>query len=474
MIVFPKSISDARVLVRLLRRGGSETEAWTDRTPCEIVSGETGSRGKLGSVRISTRRERLVRGRKKRKLKKGFTRARRSIYCSHDITKAGTDPSKQCSICCLRKPRHTAAPSRRQRPRATACPRADSSPSGRSRPALRAQQRQRKSRPQGEHHGNQTNKHLEVRLPQLNAAEANQNDLVPSVCICLTSLTKGKIINWKELDIEVLRAFCIDVDDIQEAASLLDSLNNLANDEEKRAEEDPGSFTCLSYMSLLHVSVTCLSYMFFLHVSLICLSYMSLLYVSLTCLCYMSLLHVSITCLSYMSPLHLSLICLSYVSPLHVSLICLPYVSLLHVSLLCLSYMSLLFVSLTCLSYMSLLHVSLVCLSYMSLWFKTKLFTLTCLEFNLVTVLFLSLKWTCSPNLFWNSACFFNASFIKGSWEAILPCYGQIEFWDLKWWRVVREWDLTLMKGGVRLYTTLQYIRKELTLMKGGVRLYIT
>ena len=46
------------------------------------------------------------------------------------------------------------------------------------------------------------------------------------------------------------------------------------------------------------------------------------------------------------------------------------------------------------------------------------------------------------------------ALFVKGSWEAILPCYGQIEFWDLKWWRVVRDWDLTLMKGGVRLYTT--------------------
>ena len=27
-------------------------------------------------------------------------------------------------------------------------------------------------------------------------------------------------------------------------------------------------------------------------------------------------------------------------------------------------------------------------------------------------------------------------------------------FWDLKWWRVVRDWDLTLMKGGVRLYHT--------------------
>ena len=47
---------------------------------------------------------------------------------------------------------------------------------------------------------------------------------------------------------------------------------------------------------------------------------------------------------------------------------------------------------------------------------------------------------------------------IKGSWEAILPSYGQIEFWDLKWWRVVchltihnkriRAMQLTLMKGG--------------------------
>ena len=49
---------------------------------------------------------------------------------------------------------------------------------------------------------------------------------------------------------------------------------------------------------------------------------------------------------------------------------------------------------------------------------------------------------------------FFCLLLIKGSWEAILPCYGQIEFWDLKWWRVVRDWDLTLMKGGVRRYTT--------------------
>ena len=26
---------------------------------------------------------------------------------------------------------------------------------------------------------------------------------------------------------------------------------------------------------------------------------------------------------------------------------------------------------------------------------------------------------------------------IKGSWEAILPSYGQIEFWDLKWWYIL-------------------------------------
>ena len=83
--------------------------------------------------------------------------------------------------------------------------------------------------------------------------------------------------------------------------------------------------------------------------------------------------------------------------------------------------------------------------------------------------------------------------FIKRSWEAILPCYGQIELWDLKWWRVVRDWDLTL-KGGVRLYDiTIHHIETwpwwrvvwdftwhnntshwDLTLMKGGVRLYMT
>ena len=44
---------------------------------------------------------------------------------------------------------------------------------------------------------------------------------------------------------------------------------------------------------------------------------------------------------------------------------------------------------------------------------------------------------------------------IKGSWEAILPRYGQIEFWVLTWWRVVRDWHLTL-KGGVRLRLGLE------------------
>ena len=39
---------------------------------------------------------------------------------------------------------------------------------------------------------------------------------------------------------------------------------------------------------------------------------------------------------------------------------------------------------------------------------------------------------------------------IKGSWEAILPCCGQIEFWDLKWWRVVRH--LTIHNKRIRSY----------------------
>ena len=39
---------------------------------------------------------------------------------------------------------------------------------------------------------------------------------------------------------------------------------------------------------------------------------------------------------------------------------------------------------------------------------------------------------------------------IKGSWEAILPSYGQIEFWDLKWWRVVRH--LTIHNKRIRIY----------------------
>ena len=78
---------------------------------------------------------------------------------------------------------------------------------------------------------------------------------------------------------------------------------------------------------------------------------------------------------------------------------------------------------------------------------------------------------------------------IKGSWEAILPSYEWLlldgidydegwcaseTWWNWLWWRVVREWDLTLMKGGVSLCITWQYSRKELTLMKGGVRLYTT
>ena len=89
---------------------------------------------------------------------------------------------------------------------------------------------------------------------------------------------------------------------------------------------------------------------------------------------------------------------------------------------------------------------------------------------------------------------------IKGSWEAILPCYE----WLLLWWRVVREWDLilmqlTMMKGGVRVRLDLDaidydegwcasetwswcnwlwcrvvcewdLILMQLTMMKGGVR----
>ena len=64
---------------------------------------------------------------------------------------------------------------------------------------------------------------------------------------------------------------------------------------------------------------------------------------------------------------------------------------------------------------------------------------------------------------------FSNVMIIKGSWEAILPSYEWLlldgidydeewcareTWWNWLWWRVVREWDLTLMKGGVRLYTT--------------------
>ena len=38
-------------------------------------------------------------------------------------------------------------------------------------------------------------------------------------------------------------------------------------------------------------------------------------------------------------------------------------------------------------------------------------------------------------------------------------------WWNWLWWRVVREWDLTLMKGGVSLCITWQY-----RVMKGGAR----
>ena len=71
---------------------------------------------------------------------------------------------------------------------------------------------------------------------------------------------------------------------------------------------------------------------------------------------------------------------------------------------------------------------------------------------------------------------------IKGSWEAILPRYGQIEFWVLKWWRVVRDWHLTL-KGWCAIETWPWRVVRDwervvrdwhLTLkggVKGGVRL---
>ena len=38
-------------------------------------------------------------------------------------------------------------------------------------------------------------------------------------------------------------------------------------------------------------------------------------------------------------------------------------------------------------------------------------------------------------------------------------------WWNWLWWRVVREWDLTLVKGGVSLCITWQY-----RVMKGGAR----
>ena len=52
---------------------------------------------------------------------------------------------------------------------------------------------------------------------------------------------------------------------------------------------------------------------------------------------------------------------------------------------------------------------------------------------------------------------------IKGSWEAILPCYGQN--------RIVR---LDLDEGWCETLHYITIITKELTLIKGGVRLYTT
>ena len=153
-------------------------------------SGETGNRGKLGSVRISTRRSAWWEEKKKeekglRELDELYTVATTSPRQRQQKKKKEDAPSSARSREQEQTHRNSApfaawgnpATPRRlpagRGPPATACLRADSSPSGRSRPALRAQQRQRKSRPQGKHHANQTNKHLEVRLPQLKAAEAN-------------------------------------------------------------------------------------------------------------------------------------------------------------------------------------------------------------------------------------------------------------------------------------------------------------
>ena len=57
-----------------------------------------------------------------------------------------------------------------------------------------------------------------------------------------------------------------------------------------------------------------------------------------------------------------------------------------------------------------------------------------------------------------------NGRFIKGSWEATLPCYGQIEFWDST------SNNNTLNEG---CCATLHHITIH-SIMKGGVRLYIT
>ena len=124
-------------------------------------------------------------------------------------------------------------------------------------------------------------------------------------------------------------------------------------------------FSCLLYMSLMHVSYVCLLCMSLMYVSYICLVCMSLIYIIYVfykCLLYMSLVSslVSCICLLYMS--------LVYVSYIYVSYICLLCMSLIYVSYICLSYilyMSLINVSslsslLSCLLYWCLFYLSLV------------------------------------------------------------------------------------------------------------------
>ena len=56
---------------------------------------------------------------------------------------------------------------------------------------------------------------------------------------------------------------------------------------------------------------------------------------------------------------------------------------------------------------------------------------------------------------------------IKGSWEAKLPCYGQIEFWDLKWWRVVRDWEIDLDEGWCETLHDITIHQKRIDLDEG-------